>query len=265
MKVTVFVGSARKKHTYNAAKRFLHNLQSMGNVEGEIVVLSDFHLEICKGCKLCTDKGEELCPLKDDRDLLLEKLFASDGVVFATPNYSFNVSGQMKVFLDRLAFALHRPRSFGKAFSSITVEAIYRGRDIAKYLDFIGMGLRFNVVKGCVVKSLEPMTGKVRKRNEETIDRLSRKFYTTLVKQELPVPSLFELFMFHWGRTSLRLMLDRSWRDYRHYEEKGWFASDYFYPTRLNPLKKLAGNLVDTMTARKIRKGKPADDRAGSA
>jgi len=38
---------------------------------------------------------------------------ASDGVIFATPNYSFQVSGIMKVFLDRLGFAFHR-----RAFSA---------------------------------------------------------------------------------------------------------------------------------------------------
>jgi multimeric flavodoxin WrbA len=30
-------------------------------------------------------KGEEFCPLKDERDLLIEKMMSSDGVVFACP------------------------------------------------------------------------------------------------------------------------------------------------------------------------------------
>jgi multimeric flavodoxin WrbA len=256
MKVVAFVGSARKKHTYDAVQRFLDNLRSYGEVETETVFLSDHDLQICRGCKLCTDRGEELCPLKDDRDLLLAKFFAADGVVLASPNYSFNVSGRMKIFLDRLAFAFHRPRGFGKAFTGITVEAIYRGREIVKYFDFVGKALGFNVVKGSLLKSLEPMTAKVRKRNERTIDRHSRKFYRALVGKKMPAPSLFRLFMFRWGRTSLRLMLDEEWRDYRYYKEKGWFTSDFFYPTRLGPLKKAVGRVVDTAVARRIGKGK---------
>lgn len=252
MKVAAFVGSARRQHTYRAVERFLANLRARGDVETETVFLSDYRLEICKGCKLCCDRGEEMCPLKDDRDLLLQKLFAADGVVFASPNYSFNVSGRMKVFLDRLAFALHRPRGFGKAFTSITVEAIYRGREIARYFDFIGMGLRYNVVKGRVVKSLEPMTDEVRRRNEKTIDRLSREFYATLASRKLPTPSLFELFMFRWGRTSMRLMLDEGWRDYCYYRDQGWFTSDYFYPTRLGPVKKAFAWSVDSWFSRRI-------------
>ncbi len=49
MKVTAFFGSARKKHTYEAAEQFLGNLRKPGNVETEITVLSDYHLEMCRG------------------------------------------------------------------------------------------------------------------------------------------------------------------------------------------------------------------------
>lgn len=89
MKVTAFIGSARKKHTYNASEQFLQKLRSFGNIEYEIVRLSDYQLEVCQGCKLYTDRGEEFCPLKDDRDKLIEKMINSDGIIFASPTYSF--------------------------------------------------------------------------------------------------------------------------------------------------------------------------------
>ena len=95
---------------------------------GEIVVLSDYDIGVCRGCKSCTNRGEERCPLKDDRDVLIEKMMASDGVVFASPNYSFQVSAIMKIFLDRLAFLFHRPRFHGKTFTGIVVQAIGMGR-----------------------------------------------------------------------------------------------------------------------------------------
>jgi multimeric flavodoxin WrbA len=83
MKVTAFIGSARKKHTYNASEQFLQKLQSLGDIEYEIVTLSDYNLQICKGCKLCLDKGEEFCPLQDDRYKLIKKInrqiFQHDG------------------------------------------------------------------------------------------------------------------------------------------------------------------------------------------
>ena len=130
-KVTVLVGSPHKGGaTFTAARQFLENLESFGDVHGEIVVLSDYDIGVCHGCKICFNRGEERCPLKDDRDVLIEKMMASDGVVFASPNYSFQVSAIMKIFLDRLGFLFHRPRFHGKTSTSIVVQGIYRGRKI---------------------------------------------------------------------------------------------------------------------------------------
>jgi multimeric flavodoxin WrbA len=225
----------------------MHNLQSFGDVECEIVSLSDFHIEVCKGCMLCLNKGEELCPFKDDRNMLIDKMNNSDGIIFASPNYSFNVSGLMKVFLDRLGFIFHRPRFFGKACTSIVVQGFYRGNKIIDYFNFIGKALGFNVVKGCCINSLEPMTEREQKKFDKIIEKQSKKFYSTLIKKEYLNPTLFKLMMFRMARTSVKLLLDESWRDYTYYENNGWFGSNYYYPTQLNPIKKLAGNFFDFM------------------
>lgn len=253
MKVTAFIGSARKKHTYNASEKFLQKLKSLGNIEYEIVPLSDYNLQICRGCKLCTDKGEELCPLKDDRDKLIEKMVNSDGVIFASPNYSFNVSGQMKVFLDRFNPFLHRPQFFGKTFTSIVAQGVYGGEKIVKYFNFLGMGLGFNVVKGSCITTLEPMTEEGQRKIDKVIEKQSKIFYSKLIKKEYPIPSIFKLMIFRWGRTSIKLMLNENFRDYTYYMKKGWFESDYFYPVKLNPLKKMTGRYFDIMAARTAR------------
>jgi multimeric flavodoxin WrbA len=252
-RVTAFVGSARKKSTYNAVRQFLDNLKSLGGVEYEIVALSDHRLGTCRGCKVCFEKGEEFCPLKDDRDVLIEKMMVSDGVVFASPNYSFQVSAIMKIFLDRLGFVFHRPRFFGKTFTSIVAQGIYGGNKIVKYLDFVGNGLGFNTVKGSCVTALEPMTEKEKQKIDRALAGQSRRFYERLVKPAYPVPTLFKLMAFRWGRTSIGLMLDDSSRDYTYFKDKGWFESDYYYPTRLGALKKAAGSLFDSIATRMTR------------
>jgi multimeric flavodoxin WrbA len=250
MKVTAFVGSARKKHTYKATEQLMYNLQSLGDVECEIVSLSDFHIEVCKGCMLCLNKGEELCPFKDDRNILIDKMNNSDGIILASPNYSFNVSGFMKVFLDRLGFIFHRPRFFGKAYTSIVVQGFYRGGKIIDYFNFIGEALGFNIVRGCCLNSLEPMTEKEQKKTDRIIEKLSKKFYTTLIKKEYPDPSLFKLMMFRMARISVKLLLDENWRDYTYYKNNGWFGSNYYYPAQLNPVKQLICNFFDFMFTR---------------
>ena len=140
--------------------------------------LSDCDLRVCRGCKACFIRGEEFCPLHDDRDVLIDKMMRSDGVVLASPVYSFQVSALMKAFLDRLGFAFHRPRFHGKAYTSIVVEGLYGGRAVVKYLDFVGGALGFNVVKGSRVicrknpdTALEPMMEGERRRMEEALAR----------------------------------------------------------------------------------------------
>ncbi len=248
-KVTAFVGCASKKNTYSAVVQFLSNLQTMGDVEYEIVRLSDYHIEICKGCKMCFNKGEEYCPLKDDRDVLIEKMIASDGVVFASPNYSFQVSAMMKVFLDRLGFAFHRPRFFGKTFTSIVAQGFYGGDKIVEYLDFVGSFLGFNTVKGSCIVTVEPITEKQQQKIDRVLAKQARQYYAKLEKPDYPVPSWLKLMIFRVTRTKARVELDDSFRDYSYYTDKGWFESDYYYPTHLGLLKKVTGKLFDSLSA----------------
>ena len=134
-KITAFIGSARKKTTYQAIQEFEKHLKQQEEIDFEYVFLSEYNLKFCQGCCQCFDKGEEFCPLKDDREVLLEKIEHSDGVIFATPSYAFQVSARMKNLLDRFAFMFHRPRFFGKAVTAIVTQAIPVGDNIRKYLE----------------------------------------------------------------------------------------------------------------------------------
>ena len=253
-KVTAFVGTASKKHTRYAAQQFLSVLESLGGVEGEVVVLSDYRLEPCRGCKVCFMRGESLCPLKDDRDLLIEKVMASDGIVLATPNYSFHVSGTMKTFLDRLGFVFHRPRFFGKAFTSIVVQGFYGGSKIMSYLDFVGNGLGFNTVKGSCTTGLDPMTEKEQRKMDTIIAAHGRRFHKRMSQASYPSPSFMKLLIFRMGRTNVRLLSPPTSPDYLYYREKGWLDSSYNYPVRLNVVKKAAGGLFDFAFSRMAKK-----------
>lgn len=250
-RVTAFVGSARKKNTYHAVEQFLNDLQALGEVEYEIVTLHDCTLTACRGCEVCLWKGEEFCPLKDDRGVLMDKIIASDGVVFATPTYNGQVSGIMKTFLDRFAFVCHRPRYFGKVCTSIVTYRFARNDKIVEYLDVLAMTLGFNVVKGTCVAGADSTAEKDQQKIDKARARQARQFYAGLVQPTYPAPSLLMLAVFRTFRSMIRQSSDDSTRDYKYYAEKGWLDSDYYYPTRLNPLKNVAGKLFDSRAARK--------------
>jgi multimeric flavodoxin WrbA len=248
-KVTAFVGSGHKKHTHRAVVQFLNHLQALGEVDCEIVTLSDYRLGICRGCRLCFDKGEAFCPLKDDRDMLIQKMTASDGVVFASPNYSFQVSALLKSFLDRLGFAFHRPRFFGKTFTSIVTEGIHGGNKIVDYLGFVGWGLGFSTLKGNCFNTREPITENQQRKMDRVLAGQARRYYAKLEKPGLPAPTIVDLMIFRFSRTMMRVELDDRNFDYRYWADKGWLKSDYYYPTRLGVLMKGAGRLFDSISA----------------
>lgn len=62
------------------------------NCEYEYVFLKDLNLKLCTGCHICITKGEDFCPLKDDRDVIINKIEDSDGVILASPTFSMNVT-----------------------------------------------------------------------------------------------------------------------------------------------------------------------------
>lgn len=251
-KVTAFIGTSSKKATYQATQEFERNLKRYADVEFEYVFLDDYKLEYCRGCKLCFDKGEESCPLRDDRDALLEKMAGSDGVILATPNYAFHVTARMKNLLDRLAFIFHRPRFFGKTLTAIVTQGFYGGGAIRKYLEDTGENFGFSVTKGCYLTTLEPMTERQRESLSKKVREASERFYRGLTRPT-PPPSLFRLMLFRMSRTNIRLILDPTYRDYNHYREQGWFESDYYYDTSLGPVRKLAGYLFDFLGRQMVR------------
>jgi multimeric flavodoxin WrbA len=246
-KVTAFLGTASRKHTHYAVCQFLENLRLFGDVEAEIIPLSDHRIGICRGCKLCFTSGEAACPLKDDRDVLIEKMRTSDGVIFASPNFSFQVSSLMKIFLDRLGFVFHRPSFFGKTFTSIVSQGIYGGQKIVSYLDFVAKGLGFNTVKGTYFTAFDPMTEMEKRKIDALLTKHSRRFHDRLLGPAYPVPNTLRLMGFRMARTSIRLELDDANYDWQYYQDKGWFESDYYYPTRLSPPQKAMGRLAESI------------------
>ena len=68
----------------------------------EKITLGEHRILPCEGHDDCADFGA--CPLNDEAGPILDRVYAADGLIFATPVYYENVSGQMKLFIDRNCF-----------------------------------------------------------------------------------------------------------------------------------------------------------------
>ena len=71
----------------------------------EMITLRDKDIKGCDGCRGCDKTGK--CHIKDDMVAIYPKLIEADGLIFGTPVYFWSVTGQAKVFMDRLV-CLHR-------------------------------------------------------------------------------------------------------------------------------------------------------------
>lgn len=68
--------------------------------EVTLISLTGKGIHFCTGCLACQKTGK--CVIHDDMNDMQEIVRTSDVLVFATPIYYYEMSGQMKTFLDRL-------------------------------------------------------------------------------------------------------------------------------------------------------------------
>ena len=68
----------------------------------EKIMLGEYRVLPCEGHDECEDLAA--CPLDDDAGTILERMYGADGLILATPVYYEDVSGQMKIFIDRNCF-----------------------------------------------------------------------------------------------------------------------------------------------------------------
>jgi multimeric flavodoxin WrbA len=100
MKVIGIDGSPRKDgNTEKLLRKVLAGCEEVGATT-EFLKLADLAIDYCRGCGTCRATGE--CVMKDDMDRVVESIQQSDVVVLGTPIYAWQVSGNTKVFMDRL-------------------------------------------------------------------------------------------------------------------------------------------------------------------
>jgi len=109
-------------------------------------MLNKMNFEMCRGCYLCVLQGEDKCPIKDDRDVIIKEMSDADGVIFASPVYSHMVSAPMKNFFDRFGFYAHRPQFFDKYAMTIATCSGYGAEEAIKYSDKMIGVFGFNLI-----------------------------------------------------------------------------------------------------------------------
>ena len=99
-KVLVITTSLRARSNSDIlAERMIAGARDAGH-EVEQISLKGKEIRFCIGCLSC--QKTQKCVLKDDAVWITEKVKNADTLVFVTPIYYYEMSGQMKTLLDRM-------------------------------------------------------------------------------------------------------------------------------------------------------------------
>lgn len=100
MKVLVIHASPRAKGNSDLlCDAFIRGAEESGH-SAEKISLREKEIHPCRACYACFKTGH--CVQNDDMAGILQKVEAADVLVLASPTYFLTMSGQMKVFIDRL-------------------------------------------------------------------------------------------------------------------------------------------------------------------
>lgn len=99
-KIVALMGSPRKNgNTATIIDEILKGARDAG-AEASLFHLIDMNIKPCVACYYC--RKNEGCSIKDDMQAVYEAIKNADAVIMGSPVYMFQVTGQMKMLMDRL-------------------------------------------------------------------------------------------------------------------------------------------------------------------
>lgn len=100
MNVLGVVGSSRKNgNTSFLVKQALHTIESK-DIKTELLFLGDYNIRGCIGCEGCKDTYK--CVIMDDMQKIYPLIENSDAIILGSPTYFYNITSDMKAFIERL-------------------------------------------------------------------------------------------------------------------------------------------------------------------
>lgn len=223
------------------------------DLEIERVQIAHCNINICRGCRVCFDKGEELCHLKDDLLAIRDKIREADGILAASPVYVEDVNGIMKNWIDRMAFNCHRPAFAGKVAYIVTTSGAVSSNHTINTIKnaFITWGISFVGHKkfrtGAHMDFVE-----MQATYGDDCKKVARAFLDSVKRNLVPQPSLYSLIAFkiqqlNWNKNNN----SHDTLDYKYWQKNGWLEKDcnYYLPNNTNILKVKFAHLIGKIVA----------------
>ncbi len=103
MNVLVLNGSPRgeKSNTMKLTSAFLEGLAETLPINQEILTVSKMNIKPCIGCFHCWKKTPGKCCISDDMASVIDKILASDMIIWSFPLYYYGLPSHLKALMDR--------------------------------------------------------------------------------------------------------------------------------------------------------------------
>ena len=197
MKIVIVNGSHRKNGATALILSEMHQqLKKYSDVDVQMIHVADLELKYCVGCGSCYKTGA--CIYKDDIENLSLSIAEADGVILGSPTYASNVSGQMKVIIDRGHFVMEQ-LLYGKYAICVTTYENYGGMDSAKILNrllsYSGAKISGSIILRNTVNAnpLENIRLK-----QKRIEKVVRSFYRDIVGRRKYMLQSMKHFIVFW-------------------------------------------------------------------
>ena len=182
MKIIIINGSHRKNGTTALILHEMHQkLETYPNVEIQFYNVADLNLNYCVGCCKCYKNGK--CIFYDDIETLSEDIETADGIIIGSPTYASNVSGQMKVIIDRGHFVIEQ-LLFGKYAISVSTYENYGGKDTARILNKLLCYSGATISDSLVIKTPFSNNPLITHKTHNMVNNTTHKLYKDINNQK---------------------------------------------------------------------------------
>lgn len=118
------IGSPRKGKNTDALVDYIIEGLGERDISVDKYYLNSRDISTCTGCECCMKLGK--CIINNDVTEIIDEMYKADGYIIASPSYNYNVTAQMKAFMDR-TFCLNDYISGWKSRLSPGKKAIVAG------------------------------------------------------------------------------------------------------------------------------------------
>lgn len=216
MKILAICGSPHRGNTYS----ILNTIQEdYPDIDFRLLMLNELNLERCRGCYACVRLGEEKCPLKDDRDMIVKEMLDADGTLFASSVHVNNITSLMKEFIGRTGYEGHRPRFYDKYAMVMSVCGMFGAKEANEYMDDMFTQFGFNVVSALELQ-VAIKSEKESKYNREKTRKAFDTFIDRIKSGQRNKPTMGQMIRFHIFKTISEYNKEYFVADYEYYKDK---------------------------------------------